>query len=61
MSNKESDKKAGVSIADALKTQVVVNQALIDILITKGIFTRDELISQIQIIKQEMEEKETTN
>lgn len=44
MDNKGSDKKVAVSIADALRTQVIVNQALIDILVSKRNFTREELL-----------------
>ena len=57
----ETDEQVAVSIADVLRTQVIVNQALIDILVSKGIFTREELMTQIQIIKQEMETVDTTN
>ncbi len=60
MSNTKQE-QVSVDIADALKTQVIINQALIDILISKKVFTRDELMNQINIIKQEMETIETTN
>ena len=59
--SEKTKEQVSIDIVDALKTQVIVNQALIDILISKEIFTRDELMTQIQIIKQEMEAIETTN
>ncbi len=59
--SEKTKEQVSVDIVDALKTQIVVNQALIDILISKGIFTREELMTQIQVIKQEMEAIETTN
>jgi len=45
-----------ISIAEALKTQIVVNQALVNLLIEKGIFSREELIEHVRTIKKEMEE-----
>lgn len=60
MSNKTNEQKS-MSIVEALRAQVVVNQALIDILVTKGFLTREELLTQIQIINQEMENIDTTN
>lgn len=59
--SEETKEQVTVDIVDALKTQVIVNQALIDVLISKEIFTREELMTQIQIIKQEMESVDTTN
>ena len=41
--------------ADALKTQIVVNQALVNLLIAKGVFTREEFMEQIRVVKHELE------
>lgn len=37
---------------EALKVEMVVNQALIDLLIAKGIITREEIMDKIIEIKQ---------
>jgi hypothetical protein len=42
-----------ISAHDILKTGVIVNQALIDILIAKQVITEEELIGSIQNIKRD--------
>jgi hypothetical protein len=42
-----------ISAEEALKTEIIVSQALIDILITKKLISEDELIKEIQKIKRE--------
>ena len=42
-----------ISAEEVLKTEILVNQALIDILLAKQIITEEELIASIQNIKQE--------
>ena len=49
------DEQKKVSIADALKTQIVVNQALVNLLVAKGIFSREEFMEQIRTVKKEIE------
>ena len=44
-----------ISAEEALKTEIILNQALIDILITKGLISEDELITGIKKIKRERE------
>ena len=44
---------AVISAEDALKTEIILNQALVDILIAKKIITEEELITAIKEIKQE--------
>jgi hypothetical protein len=44
-----------ISAEEALKTEILLNQALIDILITKKIISEDELIRNIRKIKRERE------
>ena len=44
-----------ISVEDVLKTEIIINQALIDILITKQIITEEELVDNIQKIRQEQE------
>ena len=51
----KTDSDKTVSVADAIKTQVVVNQALVNLLIAKGVFTREEFMEQIHAMKQEIE------
>ena len=40
-----------VSVEDALQMEIIVNQALIDILVEKGIFTEQELMDKIEVLK----------
>ena len=44
-----------ISAEEALRTEIILNQALIDILITKKIISEDELITGIKKIKRERE------
>jgi len=44
-----------ISAEDALRTEIILNQVLIDILIGKKIISEDELISGIKKIKSERE------
>ena len=44
---KDKPKRETVSLEEALKTEMLVNQALIDVLIAKGIITQEELLNQI--------------
>ncbi len=44
-----------ISAEEALRTEIILNQALIDILITKQIISEDELITGIKKIKRERE------
>jgi len=42
-----------IGAEDVLKTEIILNQALIDILIAKKIITEEEMITAIKKIKQE--------
>jgi len=42
-----------MTFEEALKVEMVVNQALIDLLITKGVITQEEIMGKIKEIKQE--------
>ena len=44
-----------ISAEEALRTEIILNQVLIDILITKQIISEDELITGIKKIKRERE------
>jgi len=44
-----------ISAEDALRTEIILNQVLIDILIAKEIISEDELITGIRKIKMERE------
>jgi hypothetical protein len=44
-----------ISAEEALKTEIIVSQALIDLLIAKKLISEDELIKGIMRIKQERE------
>jgi hypothetical protein len=43
-----------ISLRDALNMEIMINQALIDILVAKGIFTQEELMARIEEIRKEM-------
>jgi len=44
-----------ISTEEALRTEIILNQALIDILIAKGLVSEAELINGIRKIKKERE------
>lgn len=44
-----------ISAEEALRTEIILNQALIDILIAKGFISEQELIRGIRKIKRERE------
>lgn len=44
-------KRKTVSLEEALKTEMQVNQALIDLLIAKGIISQEELIEEIKKLR----------
>lgn len=48
------DSKEVVSIEEALQTEMLINQALIDLLVSKGIITQDELLARIQELRKGM-------
>lgn len=43
--------REGVSHEEALKTEILVNQALIELLVFKGIISRDELLERMEEIR----------
>lgn len=46
------DNKEVVSLEDALKTEMFINQALMDLLIEKNIITEQKMIAKIKNIKE---------
>ena len=49
-------KNSSISAAEVLRTEIIINQALIDILLTKQIISEDELLNSIRKIKLEQKE-----
>jgi len=47
--------KNSISAEEVLKTEIIVNQALIDLLIAKQIISEEELVRCIKNIKQEQQ------
>ena len=43
-----------VPLREALSMEIVINQALIDLLVAKGIITHEELMAKIEEIRLEM-------
>ena len=48
-----ASKREEVSLKEALHTEILINQALIDLLVTKGIITQEELMDRIQVISKD--------
>ena len=47
------EKTEVVSVEDALQMEILVNQALIDILVDKGILTYDDILKRVEELKRE--------
>jgi len=43
-----------IPLREALNMEIIINQALIDILVAKGIITQEELMTKIEEIRKEM-------
>ncbi len=48
---KKLDSKEVVSMEEALKAEMFINQALIDLLVEKGILTHDEILDKIRELR----------
>jgi len=46
-------KREEISLKEALHTEILINQALIDLLVSKGVITHEELMERIQVIRKE--------
>ena len=53
---KRTTSKNVMSAQDVLRTEVIVNQALIDVRIAKQVITEEELVKSIQNIKRVQQE-----
>lgn len=47
------DQSEIVSVEEAIKVEMLINQALIDILIAKGVCTEDEIVDKIKELRKE--------
>ena len=45
-----------VSVEEGLRMEIITNQALIDLLVEKGILTEGELLEKVKVLKKEMGE-----
>ena len=43
-----------ISLREALNMEIMINQALIDLLVAKGVITQEELLEKIEEIRLEM-------
>ena len=43
-----------VTLDEALKVEMIINQALMDLLVEKGIITEEEMMAKIKAIKESM-------
>jgi len=50
----EDNKTDEVGLAEALQMQILVNQALIDILIEKGMISQGELLEKVEELKKKL-------
>ena len=50
-----STSKNVISVQDVLRTEIIINQALIDVLIAKQVITEEELENSIKNIKQDQQ------
>ncbi|WP_291317152.1 hypothetical protein [Desulfuromonas sp.] len=50
MASKGGDRES-VSLKEALRTEMFINQALIDVLVAKGVITQEELFDRIQALR----------
>ncbi len=48
------DKSETVNLVEALKMEMIINQALMDLLISKGIITEEEMMAKIKAVKESM-------
>ncbi len=48
------DKAETVDLVEAMKMEMIINQALMDLLIEKGIITEEEMMAKIKAIKESM-------
>ena len=53
MANKANPKDI-IPFREALNMEIMINQALIDLLVAKGIITQEELMAKIEEIRREM-------
>ena len=53
MANKANPKDI-VPLREALNMEIMINQALIDLLVAKGIITQEELMAKIEEIRREI-------
>lgn len=44
-------KREAVSLEEALKTEILVNQALINLLVAKSLITQEELLEEIKVLR----------
>lgn len=51
MSEKPDKEQQLLSLAEALQMEMIINQALIDVLVEKGILTHDEIMAKTREIK----------
>jgi len=54
---KQSNTRTTITAEEILKTELIINQALIDILIAKRIISEEELVAEIRKIKEEQQKK----
>ena len=53
MANKANPKDI-IPLREALNMEIMINQALIDIIVAKGIITQEELMTKIDELRKEM-------
>jgi hypothetical protein len=54
---KQNNPRTTITAEEILQTELIINQALIDILIAKRIISEEELVANIRKIKEEQQKK----
>ena len=57
----DTTNKQEVSLREALHTEIIINQGLIELLVAKGIITHTELMDKIQEVKKRMDSEAPDN
>ena len=48
------DEREEVTVEEALRMEIILNQALIDLLVEKNMITEEELLEKVKVLKKEM-------
>ncbi len=58
---KEAANQQEVSLREALHMEIIINQGLIELLVSKGVITHEELMDKIKDVKKRMDDEVAEN